>query len=65
MVAVYLARELTGESYPALGRQFGGRDHSTMMGACERAEALLALEPDLRARVNKIRGELTREVGAA
>jgi chromosomal replication initiator protein len=36
-LAMYLAREVTGESLPAIGRQFGGRDHTTVLHACRRA----------------------------
>jgi chromosomal replication initiator protein len=43
-IAMYLARELTGSSYPAIGQAFGGRDHSTAMHACHRAETLLEAE---------------------
>lgn len=43
-IAMYLARELTGSSYPAIGQAFGGRDHSTAMHACHRAESLLEAE---------------------
>ena len=32
-VAMYLARELTAESLPAIGRQFGGRDRTTVLRA--------------------------------
>jgi chromosomal replication initiator protein len=32
-VAMYLAREHTGETLPAIGRQFGGRNHTTVMHA--------------------------------
>ncbi len=39
-IAIYLARELTNHSFPALGMAFGGRDHSTIMHAYRRAKAL-------------------------
>jgi chromosomal replication initiator protein len=38
-LAMYLARELTGESLPAIGRQFGGRDHTTVLHAWRRTSA--------------------------
>ena len=41
-LAMYLARELTGESLPAIGRHFGGRDHTTVLHACRRATAKLS-----------------------
>jgi chromosomal replication initiator protein len=41
-IAMYLARELTGESLPAIGRQFGGRDHTTVLHAHRRIAARIA-----------------------
>lgn len=40
-VAMYLARQLTPESLQEVGRHFGGRDHSTVLHACGKAEELL------------------------
>jgi chromosomal replication initiator protein len=40
-LAMHLARELTHESLPAIGRLFGGRDHTTVLYACRRAQARL------------------------
>jgi len=36
-LAMYLSRELTDATLPAIGRQFGGRDHTTVVYACRRA----------------------------
>lgn len=44
-VAMYVAREVTGASYPAIGRAFDGRDHSTVMAAIRAAEADIAEDP--------------------
>ncbi|MHB8531529.1 MAG: chromosomal replication initiator protein DnaA [Solirubrobacteraceae bacterium] len=41
-VAMYLSRELTGESLPAIGRHFGGRDHTTVLHACRRISTRIA-----------------------
>ncbi len=41
-VAMYVIRELTDLSYPAIAREFGGRDHTTVMHAVSKIEALMA-----------------------
>ena len=33
-IAMYLCRELTDASFPEIGRQFGGKDHTTIIHAC-------------------------------
>ncbi|HEX8715307.1 MAG TPA: chromosomal replication initiator protein DnaA, partial [Solirubrobacteraceae bacterium] len=53
-LAMYLARELTGKSLPAIGRDFGGRDHTTVLHACRRAAARLADDGDAREAVEKL-----------
>ncbi len=40
-VSMYVFRELTDFSYPAIGREFGGRDHSTVMHAVEKITGLM------------------------
>ena len=53
-LAMYLTRELTGESLPAIGRHFGGRDHTTVMHACRRTSSRLADDAAARAAVAKL-----------
>jgi chromosomal replication initiator protein len=38
---MYLAKNLTSLSYPDIGRQFGGRDHTTVMHAVKTVETLI------------------------
>jgi chromosomal replication initiator protein len=53
-VAMYLARELTGESLPAIGRQFGGRDHTTVLHAWRRTSTRIASDSASREAVEKL-----------
>jgi len=41
-IAMYLARELTALSLPAIGREFGGRSHTTVLHACRRTSERIA-----------------------
>jgi chromosomal replication initiator protein len=45
-VAMYLAREHTAATLPAIGRSFGGRNHTTVLHACRRAVERLATDPE-------------------
>lgn len=46
-VAMALARELTSHSYPEIGQAFDGRDHSTVIHACEKIEDLKKSDPNM------------------
>jgi chromosomal replication initiator protein len=58
-VAMYLAREHTHETLPAIGRHFGGRDHSTVLHACKRAADRIGSDPDAYDAVASITARLT------
>ncbi|MDX6699000.1 MAG: chromosomal replication initiator protein [Solirubrobacteraceae bacterium] len=45
-LAMYLARELTDATLPAIGRAFGGRDHATVLYAVKRVRERIAADPD-------------------
>ncbi len=53
-VAMYLARELTDASLPRIGEEFGGRDHTTVMHACERVKSAIAQDPQFAARLKRL-----------
>lgn len=53
-VAMYLARTLTEYSTTDIGEAFGGRDHTTVMYACEKIKARLSVDPYFNALLNKI-----------
>jgi chromosomal replication initiator protein len=57
-VAMYLARELTRESLPAIGEGFGGRNHSTVLHAHRKIAADLESDPELVDKVSKLRRRL-------
>lgn len=56
--AIYLIRELTDLSLQKIGDYFGGRDHSTILHACDKLISLLPDQPDLRQHLAKIRTQL-------
>ena len=61
-VAMYLSRELTDSSLPKIGKQFGGRDHTTVIHATSKIARLIRedrsvynLVQELTARVKQAR----------
>ena len=55
-VACYLARELTEMSLPAIGKSFGGRDHSTVINSIRVIEEKLQTEPGFREQITELSG---------
>jgi chromosomal replication initiator protein len=57
-VAMYLARHLTLKSYPAIGRAFGDRDHTTVLSGIRKIERLAREDGGTRQLLASIRTEL-------
>lgn len=53
-VAMYLCRELTDASLPRIGEEFGGRDHTTVMHACDRVRHALLQDAHLAAGIQSL-----------
>jgi chromosomal replication initiator protein len=57
-VAMYLAKTLTLRSLPEIGRRFGGRDHTTVLHAVRKIEALVAKDIALSEEVELLKRQL-------
>jgi chromosomal replication initiator protein len=57
-VAMYLSRSLTDNSLKAIGSAFGGRDHSTVIHACDLVSRRMAGDVTLREKIDKISAAL-------
>jgi chromosomal replication initiator protein len=57
-IAMYLTRELTDATLPAIGRAFGGRNHTTVMHACRRTAERMASDPDAYDAVRRLTADL-------
>ena len=57
-VAMYLARELTAQSLPTIGRAFGGRNHTTVMHACKRTAERIAGDAEASDVVRRLKDSL-------
>jgi len=57
-VAVYLARKLTDLPLAEIGKKTGGRDHSTVLYACNKIAGLIDTDPSVRRKVQTIEEEL-------
>lgn len=57
-VAMYLVRELTDNSLPKIGKEFGGRDHSTVLHAYRKIVKMLKQDDKLALEINSIKKRL-------
>lgn len=57
-IAMFLSRKLTNASFPEIGDQFGGKDHSTVMHAVKKIEKDKTLDLDLKAHIETLERQL-------
>lgn len=57
-VAMYLCRKLTNESFPKIGIEFGGKDHSTVMHSVEKIEKEIISNKELANIIEKLKKEI-------
>jgi len=61
-IAMYLARKLTSSSYPAIGSEFGGKDHSTVIHAVKKIEKLIENDPAFKKTVDSINAKIHNDL---
>ena len=59
-IAMYLAKHLTEASLPEIGRQFGGKHHTTVLHSVDKIEEVRKTDKDL----NRLLNKLTEQLGA-
>jgi chromosomal replication initiator protein len=53
-IAMYLVKQLTSASLPEIGRQFGGKHHTTVLHSINKIDALRRSDKDLNRTINKL-----------
>ena len=57
-VAMYLARELTDNSLPKIGKEFGGKDHTTVIHAHSKIKSMIETDDNLRIEIETIKKKI-------
>ena len=57
-IAMYLCRKMTSESFPKIGTEFGGKDHSTVMHSVDKIEEEIKVNPDLAKIIEKLKEDI-------
>ena len=57
-IAMYLCRAMTTESFPKIGIEFGGKDHSTVMHSVEKIENEIKVNKDLANIIEKLKKDI-------
>ena len=59
-IAMYLCRELTDASFPEIGRQFGGKDHTTIIHACRQITKAKEVDSALHSTLEGLKEQILR-----
>jgi chromosomal replication initiator protein len=62
-ISMYVFRELTDYSYPRIAEVFGGRDHTTVMHACDKVRSQIAEKPVVFNQVNELINRIKHGAG--
>ena len=57
-IAMYICREMTDLSLPKIGASFGGRDHTTVLHACDKISKQIKLDPTLAEDIKNLKEDI-------
>jgi len=57
-IAMFLMRNELNSSYPSIGEKFGGKDHTTVMYACDKIEKEINIDANLEQEINIIKQQI-------
>jgi len=59
-IAMFLCRDLTDASFPEIGRDFGGKDHTTIIHACKQMKKFQETDSTLRSTLESLKEEISK-----
>lgn len=59
-IAMFLCRDLTDASFPEIGRDFGGKDHTTIIHACKQMKKAQETDATLRTTLESLKEEISK-----
>jgi chromosomal replication initiator protein len=62
-IAMYVAKQLTDASLPEIGRQFGGKHHTSVMHSIARIHRLRATDPGISNAIESVLERLRQQTG--
>jgi len=60
-IAMYLMRDVTSASFPQIGDTLGGRDHTTVLYACDKVSGMIEKDDLFRRQIFQIRDQLYKQ----
>ncbi len=58
-IAMYISREITGSSFPVIGKHFGGKNHTTVLQACKKTKEWMEKDPEINQTITTIIRDLS------
>lgn len=58
-IAMFVSRELTGLSFPVIGKHFGGKNHTSVLQACKKTKEWLDSDPEINQTITSIIRDLS------